>query len=114
MNGTEIPSIVTSVAPVRSVPVMVTSVPPATGPSSGVSAEITGPGRKVYTSGSLSPPAVVTVTSTGPAACGGVTKVISVGLTWMNGTDDPSIVTAVASPRSVPAIVTSVPPAAGP
>ena len=61
------------------------------------------------------PPAVVTTTSTAPAACAGVVTVIDVAeftVTPVAGV--PPKVTDVAPVRFVPVIVTVVPPAVGP
>src|SRR5260370_3807444 len=74
----------TTPAPVKPVPVIVTTVPPASGPAAGVTAVTTGSG-KVYVKRSADlvaevPPAVVTVTSTGPAAPAGAVAGILVAL----------------------------------
>lgn len=58
----------TAVVAARLVPVMVTVFPPDSGPCAGLTAVTEGAGRYVYGSGLLVPPAVVTVTGTGPGA----------------------------------------------
>ena len=61
------------------------------------------------------PPAVVSTTSTAPAACAGVTTVTEVELTFVNDVPAvPSNVTPVVFDRLVPVIVTVVEPAVGP
>ena len=56
----------------------------------------------------------VTVTSTGPAACGGETAVIEVGLTVTVVAEVPPKLTVAVDVKLVPLIVTVVPPAAVP
>jgi hypothetical protein len=108
----------TAVAPVKSVPVMVTEVPPAVGPALGATEVTVGGATKVNWSAALVadvPPSVVTVTSTGPAAWAGDIAVICVAESTVK--DAAAAVpksTAVAPVRSVPVIVTEVPPAIGP
>src|SRR5882672_4302780 len=61
------------------------------------------------------PPAVVTVTSAGPSAPGGVTALMLVALlTTMFGTLAPPIVTMLPDMKLVPVISTIVPPAVDP
>lgn len=65
--------------------------------------------------GALLPPGVVTTTLAVPAVPAGVVVVIVVAFTTVKlVTDTPPIVTAVASVRFVPVIVTEVPPAVVP
>ena len=75
---------VTAVAPVNPVPVIVTVVPPATGPDTGVIPVTVGMGSYVNWSAgevALVPPGVVTVTSTVPAVPAGETAVMLVAET---------------------------------
>src|SRR5258708_39579583 len=109
----------TTPALVKPVPVMVTTVPPASGPALGETPVSTGSG-KVYVKRSAElvaevPPAVVTVTSTPPAPPAGAVAVTLVGLTTVNEVAAvlPKL-TAVAPVNAVPVPVPSVPPAAGP
>ena len=108
----------TAVAPVKPVPVIVTGIPPASGPDAGARPETVGPA--VYVNRSADdvadvPPAVVTVTSTVPAEPGGEVVVIVLALTTVNGVAGVTPkVTAVAPVKPVPVIVTEVPPASGP
>src|SRR3954470_17647325 len=78
-----VPPKFTAVAPVRSVPVIATLVPPAVEPEVGLTPVTVGPATKVNKSfplAGLVPPGVVTVTSTAPAACAGDDAVICVAL----------------------------------
>src|SRR5437870_1945076 len=71
----------TAVAPVKFVPVMMTLVPPAVVPLFGLTDETAGRTAKVNLSAAdvgETPPAVVTTTSTNPAAWGGDVAVICV------------------------------------
>src|SRR6202011_4007844 len=109
----------TAVAPVRFVPVIVTTVPPVVGPLVGLTAVTVGaPTTKVNLSAAvlaLVPPAVVTVTSTAPATSAGELAVIEVALfTVKLVAAVPPNSTAVAPVRFVPVIVTTVPPVVGP
>jgi hypothetical protein len=108
---------VTPVAPARSVPVILTRVPPAAGPDTGEMSVTTGGAAYVYGAGMVAePPGVVTVTVTGPAAWAGVTAVIAVGSTYAAVTAVVSKVTVVVPvlTKPVPVMVTVSPPAAGP
>jgi hypothetical protein len=60
------------------------------------------------------PLTVVTVTSTTPAACAGAVAVIDVALFTVKLAGEPPNETAVAPVRSVPVMITDVPPAVGP
>jgi hypothetical protein len=108
----------TAVAPPKPVPVIVTGVPPASGPAPGLTPVTVGTGS--YENLSKAPvvevpPGFVTVTSTLPADLAGVVTVIEVDETTVN---DVAAVepkwTAMASVKPVPVIVTGVPPASGP
>jgi hypothetical protein len=59
--------------PIKSAPVMVTTVPPAIGPEVGVMEVITGNGWKLKLSELSVPPEVVILSGTVPTTCGGVT-----------------------------------------
>ena len=108
----------TVVTPVIPVPVIVTVVPPATGPAAGVMPVMTGTGSYVNWSAeedALVPPGVMTVTSTVPGACAGETAirvVAEVTVTLLALEVPKSTVAPVTNP--VPVIVTEVPPATGP
>src|SRR5208283_830056 len=117
LDAAVVPNI-TAVAPVNPVPVIVTVVPPATGPAAGVIPVTTGTGSYVNSSAgevALVPPGVVTVTSTVPAEPAGETAVIWVVevTVKLDAAVVPNI-TAVAPVNPVPVIVTVVPPATGP
>ncbi len=108
----------TAVAPVKFVPVIVTSVPPAAGPLVGLRPVTAGARDVDELVGSrgrpMCRPGVVTVTSTTPVPAG-LSAVIEVSLTTV--TSVAAAVpksTAVAPVKPVPVIVTSVPPAVGP
>ena len=71
MNVEVVPPKVTAVAPVKPVPVIVTEVPPVSGPDAG--ATLVTVGAAIYVNRSAGivadvPPGVVTTTSTAPAA----------------------------------------------
>jgi hypothetical protein len=107
----------TALAPAKLVPVMVTDVPPAVGPLAGET-DVT-VGDPVYVNSSstvvaLVPPAVVTVTATVPEPTG-LVAVICVELSTVNvvAAEAPKL-TTVAFVKSVPVIVTDVPPESGP
>jgi hypothetical protein len=109
----------TTPALVKPVPVIVTAVPPASGPAAGATPVTTGSG-KVYVKRSAErlaegPPAVVTVTSTVPAEPAGAVALMRVALTTVNEVAAllPKL-TAVAPVNAVPVTVTTVPPATGP
>ena len=108
----------TAVAPVNSVPVIVTDVPPAAGPLVGFTFVTVGAATKVNSSlglVELVPAGVVTVTSTVPAACAGDVAVIVVALfTVKPAAAVPPKLTAVAPVKFAPVIVTDVPPPVGP
>ncbi len=111
----------TPVTPVRLVPVIVTTVPPAIGPDVGdneVTVGSAGGATNVYLSPAETtevPPGVMTVTSTRPAACAGATAVAEVADTGVTAVAAAvPKVTAVMPVRFVPVIVTTVPPAIGP
>jgi hypothetical protein len=110
----------TAVAPVKFVPLIVTNVPPATGPLVGeipVTVGVKGP-TYVYSSATEIadvPLGVVTVISTTPATWAGATAVIELLETTLNDVagELPKL-TAVAPVKPVPFIVTFVPPIIGP
>jgi hypothetical protein len=107
----------TAVAPVRFAPLITTDVPPAVRPVAGLRPVTAGPSAYVNRSAlevAVVPPAVVTCTSTVPEPAGDV-AVIEVGLSTVKlaAAVEPKL-TAVAPARSVPVIVTNVPPAVGP
>ena len=109
----------TAVAPVNPVPVIVTVVPPASGPDVGLKPVTLGAVTAVYVNWSAGdvaevPPGVTTVTSTVPVPAG-LSAVIEVSLTTVTlvaGVAPKS--TAVAPVKPVPVIVTGVPPASVP
>lgn len=111
-----VPPTVTLVVALKLVPVIVTAVPPATGPLDGDTDVIVGAATNVNPFTSVAePPAVVSTRFTGPAVLAGVTTVTEVALTFVS--DVPAVppnVTAVVLDKFVPEIVTVVPPAAGP
>ena len=105
----------TAVAPVKSVPVMVTVVPPAVGPLFGLTPEIVGTGWNVNASfNPLVPNALVTDTVAGPATVAGVVTTIRVEVFDTMVPRTPSNSTDVALPIPVPVMVTLVPPLVGP
>ena len=107
----------TAVAPLKFVPVMVTVVPPATGPLDGETPVSAGSAINVNWSAAdvtLVPSGVVTVTSTVPVPAGEVAVMVD-GLTTVNAVaaTTPNL-TLLAPVKFVPVMVTVVPPAAGP
>jgi hypothetical protein len=104
----------TAVAPERLLPEIVTEVPPAVGPVIALRLLTVGAGaRYMNWSAALvaeTPPAVVTITSTAPAACAGAITEIDVAEITVNGTAVAPNETPVVPLRSVPVIVTTVPP----
>ena len=110
------PPNVTPVVPVKSAPVMVTVVPPASPPDTGDRLDTVGTLANVKPFANVPvPPGVITTTSAAPADRTGVTAVIDVALTTVNEAAfvDPNR-TAVAPVKPVPEIVTDVPPPVGP
>jgi hypothetical protein len=110
---------VTTVAPVKPVPVIVTVVPPATGPVAGeilvnVGIEIV----SEYVKDPVpvtDPPGVMMTTFAVPAVPAGVVAVTDVSLTTVTLVACvPPMVTMVAPVKPLPVIVTEVPPAIGP
>jgi hypothetical protein len=108
----------TAVAPVNLVPVIVTRVPPATGPLAGEIAVT--PGLIVYVKrlacgAALVPPGVVTVTYTVPPAWAGAVTVMPVSAFTVRLVAGvvPNL-TAVDPVNPVPVSVTRVPPVTGP
>jgi hypothetical protein len=106
------------VAPVNSLPLMVTWLPPASGPKLGSREVTTGRAANLNRfpdAAALVPAGVVTVTSTVPAFSAGEVAVICVLLSTVNDVAAtlPKF-TAVAPLKAVPAMVTEVPPAVGP
>ena len=110
------PPNVTAVAPVRFVPVMVTLVPAAGGPLSGLRLVTVGTPAYLYSVfAAVVPPGVVTRTLAVPALPAGVVAVIVVALVTVKLVAAvPPIVTPVAVVRLTPVMVTLVPPAIGP
>lgn len=111
------PPIVTDVAPEKSVPVMVTAVPPAVGPLLGAIPLITGAGTTKVKP--LVKVAVwletVTATVLAPAAPAGVMHEIDVGPSTVTLVAlAPPIVTVAPTENPVPEMVTLVPPAVVP
>src|SRR5271166_1057540 len=107
-----------TVAPLTKLnPVTVTTVPPVTGPLIGLIPDTMGRLYEVNWSApevAEVPPGVVTVTSTVPGVSGGELAVISVDETTENELGTPPKETVLAPARSVPVIVTEVPPVTGP
>ena len=107
----------TAVAPVKAIPVIVTVLPPDSGPAVGLMLVTVGVAVYVnWSAGEVAdiPPGVVTVTSTTPVP-GGSSAVIVVSETTVKlvaGVMPKS--TAVAPVKAVPVIVTVVPPVTGP
>jgi hypothetical protein len=102
--------------PVNPVPVIVTVVPPEVGPDVGEMLVTAGAVWNVYWSvaglAELVPTGVVTVTSTGPSACAGVTVVIEVSLLTIKFEAFVApYLTLVAPVKPVPVTVTFWPPA---
>ena len=107
MNEAVTPPNVTAVAPVKAVPVTVTTVP--TGPLVGVKDESVGAGMTVKLDTLVAvPPGVVTLTGPVVAPTGTVT-VIRVPESTVNEAETPLNFTAVAPVKAVPAMVTTVP-----
>src|SRR6266571_6558983 len=107
-----------TVAPAwKSIPLTVTDVPPSLAPPFGVTALTTGAGAR-YVKQPLQVPlcasGFVTSTFTGPAACAVVAPVIAVALMVDTVSAEPPNVTVAPAWKSVPAIVTEVPPALAP
>ena len=102
----------------KSVPVIVTLVPPAPGPDDGLTPLTAGGGTNVNLSAelvALVPPGVVTLTSCAPAVPAGETAMICVGeIGVTTAALDPPNLTALGLARFVPVIVTTVPPSVGP
>jgi hypothetical protein len=110
------PPIVTDVVPRKPEPLIVTVLPPATGPAVGEIVVIAGGAKYVKPLATVSvPPGVVTDTLFAPAVADGVIAVIVVSLTTTTPVADavPNF-TDVAPVKLVPLIVTAVPPAVGP
>jgi hypothetical protein len=110
---------ITLEAPESSVPVMITTVPPLSGPESGLRRITVGRGgRNVNRSDgpvALLPPVVVTVTSIRPGAIAGAKAMIEVSEWTVN--EDAAFVpksTALTPVKFVPLMVTLVPPVSGP
>ena len=108
----------TAVAPFRFFPLMVTVVPPAVGPEVGLMPVTVGWATYVnWAAAEVAevPPAVVTVTSTLPAACAGLVAVSVVAeVTATLVAVLPPKLTVAPGWKLVPVIVTVVPPAVGP
>jgi len=110
--STGIPSIV-NVAPLKLVPVKVTTVPPRVGTEPGTTDETVGKGRRYVNALALVavPFAVVTATLLAPAVPAGVFAVIEVSLTTTTLVAATLFtVTLVAPVKFVPVIVNAVPP----
>ena len=105
---------VTEVAPLRFVPLIVTKLPPATGPCAGEIPLIVGAvASNVYEVVAV-PPGVVTVTMTGPGECAGTVTASEVPLFVPRVAAVLPNVTEVAPVRFVPVMVALLPPVAGP
>ena len=121
---TNVPPIATVTPGKNPVPVIVTNVPPASGPEFGLMLVTTGVGeikvnpfRLVSDWLALLPePGLVTVTSTLPAACAGVVAVIVFPLFEITTEDaaTPPKVSVASFAKLVPFIVTDVPPCVDP
>src|SRR5262249_47327614 len=109
-----VPPIVTVAPELKLVPVIVTLVPPATGPEFGATVATVGARPRFVNSLVWVPlcvSALVTVTSTMPAVCAGVVAVIVVLLTTVTPVAAvPPIVTVAPAAKPVPVIVRAVPP----
>jgi hypothetical protein len=109
----------TALAFAKLVPVMVTEVPPATGPLAGPTLVTAGRGNGTYVNVSaglvaLVPPGVVTVTSTVPVPAGEMAVIDVAEFTVkLPALIEPNL-TAVAPVRLAPPIVTEVPPISRP
>ena len=103
-------------SPVKPVPVMVTEVPPAAGPKSGLMAVTVGASKAKRSAGLVAevPLPLVTVTSTEPVPAGetAVMEVAEFTVTEAAGVAPNETVESPMKP--VPVMVTEVPPAAGP
>ena len=110
------PPIVTPVVPNRFVPVIVTEVPPATGPLAGDTEAIVGIPKYVKPAVAVTePPDALTTTLTAPAALAGLVTVIDAALELtIVVPGSPPNVTAEVPVKLVPVIVTVVTPAIGP
>ncbi len=112
----------TALAPRSPVPVMMTVVPPAGRPATGLTAVTTGGASYVNwsaTTSALVPPALVTVTSTWPVPAGEVTvrDVAELRTTLVPAVGPKSTTLALGKPvpeKPVPVMVTEVAPARGP
>jgi hypothetical protein len=112
-----VPPNVTADAPVKFVPLTVTVVPPAAGPSLGLTPLTLGGGTKLKWSDvvvALVPPAVVTVTSTTPVPAGETAVIELAELTAKLAALVAPNLTALAPVKPLPLTVTVVPPASGP
>lgn len=117
-DAAAVPPKLTAVALVKLVPVIVTMVPPESGPAFGDIEEIAGPAMKANRLAllvALAPPGVATMISTVPTPPGGDTAVIDVGLLSVKDVAGvaPKL-TELVPVKFVPLIVTLVPPEAGP
>ena len=107
----------TAEAPARSDPLMVTVLPPGDGPVDGERLETAGRRMKAYRSAApaaLTPPVVVTVTSTIPVPAGAVAVTDVPVLTVIAEAALAPNCTAEAPARFFPVMVTTVPPPSGP
>ena len=108
----------TVVPPVKPTPEIETVVPPANGPTAGVTLVTSGTAKYVNWSAAKVaevPPRSFTVTSTGPAAFGGLVAVICVDETRVTLVAAVPPKSTIGCPRKpVPVMVTDVPPAKGP
>jgi len=103
-----------TVAPARFVPVIVTTVPPDSGPVAGATVAIVGAGRYVKPFVFVAtPPGAVTTTFFAPADPAGVVHVTDVDVATTFVAATPPTVT-LEPERFVPVIEIAVPPAAGP
>ncbi|CAB4897848.1 unannotated protein [freshwater metagenome] len=107
----------TPVAPVRFEPVIVTTVPPATGPLVGLNAVTVGAATYVNeTAFADVPPAVVAVTVAAPATPAGVVALIDVADTNVTAVPAfaPNFTVVAPDTNPLPVIVTTVPAVTGP
>ena len=112
----KVESINTVVAPFTNpVPTIVITVPPAIGPTTGVTLETVGAATYVNAPVDVTtPPIVVTATSFAPAVPEGVTAVIEVALTTTTLVAAAPPTVTVAPLKFVPVMVIAVPAANGP
>ena len=104
----------TDVVPVRRVPVIVTTVPPANRPDVGVTSVMIGSFLYVNVRAVDEPPGPIATTFAIPADLDGELTTIRVSVCDVTFAEVPPNVTLVTSPRFVPLSVTVVPPSTVP